>query len=136
MDMQLDLRVKRPALQIDLSILPNIRSLHHACARAAEMFGSYDKVVAIDTGVDAPTWARIKQGDAGIKGDFLDRLMDATGTDLPLLWLAYSRGYDPTSLRKRESELEGRLRQEREKREAAEAELATIKSFLRDTRAA
>lgn len=131
----LDLRVRRPRIAIDTSVLPTIRSLHQAVAKCAELVGSIDKTVAIDTGIDAPTWARIKQGEAGIKGDFLDRLMDACGNELPLLWMLYSRGYDPESLRQRETELQKQLRVEREGREKAEAELQTIKSFLRDTRA-
>lgn len=136
MSESLDLRVRRPRIALDLSILPTIRSLPQAIAKCAEMVGSIDKTVAIDTGIDAPTWARIKQGEAGIKGEFLDKLMDACGNELPLLWLLYSRGYDPASLRQRETELQQDLRREREAREAAEAELRTIKNFLRDTRAA
>lgn len=132
----LDLRVCRPRIEIDLSVLPTIKSLPHAVAKCAELVGSIDKTVAIDTGIDAPTWARIKQGDAGIKGEWLDRLMDACGNELPLLWLLYSRGYDPAAIRKRETELEREARLQRERADRAESELQTIKSFLRDTRAA
>src|SRR3546814_2249528 len=105
----LDLRVRRPRIEIDLSILPTIKSLPHAIAKCAEMVGSIDKTVAIDTGIDSPTWARIKQGEAGIKGEFLDRLMDACGNELPLLWLLHSRGYDPRS-EEHTSELQSLMR--------------------------
>ena len=132
----LDLRVKRPHIEIDLSILPSIPTLHAACSKCAEMVGSIDKTVAIDTGIDSPTWSRIKQGDAGIKGEWLDKLMDACGNELPLLWLLHSRGYDPHSIRKRESELERGKREAEERADKLEDELATIKNFLRDTRAA
>src|SRR3546814_19696063 len=86
------------------------------------MVGSIDKTVAIDTGIDSPTWARIKQGEAGIKGEFLDRLMDACGNELPLLWLLHSRGYDPRSIEKYESELERQVRESDARAEKAEME--------------
>src|SRR3546814_9006547 len=91
-----------PRIDIDLSVLPTIRSLNHAIAKCAELVGSIDKTFAIDTGIDSPTWARIKQGEAGIKGEFLDVLMDACGNELPLLWLLHSRGYDPRSIHRYE----------------------------------
>jgi plasmid maintenance system antidote protein VapI len=132
----LDLRIKRPPVPVDFDSLHTIQSLAHAVAKCPEIAGAQDKVVALDTNVDAPTWARIKSGEAGVKGDFLERLMDAYGNDLPLFWLALRRGYDPRSLRRLETEVERELRAERERRIAAEDELATIKKFVKETRAA
>lgn len=133
---QLDLRVKRPALQIDLSVLPTIKSLPQAISKCAELVGSIDKTVAIDTGIDSPTWARIKQGDAGIKGEFLDRLMDACGNELPLLWLLHSRGYDPRSLRRYENDVERENRELREQLEAERQKNNHIAEFFAKARAA
>lgn len=133
---QLDLRVKRPRIDIDLSVLLAIRDLHHACAKCAELVGSIDKTVAIDTGIDGPTWARIKQGDAGIKGDWLDRLMDACGNELPLLWLLHSRGYDPRSLRRYETDVERENRELKEQLEAERLKNAHIAEFFAKARAA
>lgn len=132
----LDLRVIRPAVPVNLADLPLCHSLAQACAKCAEIAGSQDKTVALDTGLDAATWSKLKQGDAGIKGEFLDRLMDACGNEFPLLWLLHSRGYDPASIRKRESELERQLREEREARQAAEAKLETLVEFFGKARAA
>lgn len=132
----LDLRVVRPAVPVNLADIPLCQSLAQACAKCAEIAGSQDKSVALDTGLDAATWSKLKQGEAGIKGDFLDRLMDACGNEFPMLWLLHSRGYDPASIRKRESELERQLREETERRVAAEAKLATITEFFAKARAA
>lgn len=132
----LDLRVKRPPFAVDFDILPTIQSFPHSIAKCAEIAGAQDKVVAIDTGLDAPTWTRIKSGEAGVKGDFLERLMDAYGNDLPFFWLGHKRGYDPRSFRRYESNTERELREERARREAAEQELETIKRFMKETRAA
>lgn len=132
----LDLRVRRPKIAIDPSVIPSIKSLQHAIAKCAELVGSIDKTVAIDTGIDAPTWARIKQGEAGIKGDFLDRLMDACGNELPLLWLLHSRGYDPASLRRYETDVERENRELREQLAAERKERAVIVEFVKQARAA
>ena len=132
----LDLRIKRPPVPVDFDSLPTIQTFAHAVAKCPEIAGAQDKVVALDTQIDAPTWARIKNGEAGVKGDFLERLMDAYGNDLPLFWLALRRGYDPRSLRRLETEVERELRAERDRRIAAEDELATIKKFVKETRAA
>lgn len=134
--MSLDLRVKRPPVAVDFDALPTIQSLPHAIAKCAEIAGAQDKVVAIDTGIDQPTWTRIKSGEAGVRGDFLERLMDAYGNDLPLFWLCLRRGYDPRSLHRLETDVERELREERIRREAAERELETIKRFMKETRAA
>ncbi|WP_293000293.1 hypothetical protein [Nevskia sp.] len=132
----LDLRVVRPAVPVNLADIPLCHSLAQACAKCAEIAGSQDKSVALDTGLDAATWSKLKQGEAGIKGDFLDRLMDACGNEFPMLWLLHSRGYDPASIRKRESELERQLREQTEKLHAAESKLATITEFFAKARAA
>jgi hypothetical protein len=134
MNAPLDLRVKRPEVPVNLAELEGIRDLNHACERCAAVTGSQDKSIAMDMNIDPPTWARIKQGEAGIKGDFLDRLMDACGNELPLLWLLWKRGYDPASIRKRESELERQLREEREARAELEKKLAHITEFVREAR--
>lgn len=133
---ELALRVKRPPIKIDPAVIPTIKSLNQAVAKCAELVVSIDKTVAIDTGIDASTWARIKQGDAGIKGDFLDRLMDACGNELPLFWLLHSRGYDPSCLRRYETDVEKENRELREQLERERAELAVIKNFIKEMKAA
>lgn len=132
----LDLRIKRPPVPVDFDSLPTIQTFAHSLSKCAEIAGAQDKVVALDTSVDAPTWARIKSGEAGVKGDFLERLMDAYGNDLPLFWLGHRRGYDPRSFRRYQSDVELELQTERARREAAERELETIKRFMKETRAA
>lgn len=136
MSQALDLRVRRPKIAIDPSVITSIKSLPDAIKKCAELVGSIDKTVAIDTGIDSPTWTRIKQGEAGIKGDFLDRLMDACGNELPLLWLLHSRGYDPNCLRRYESDVERENRQLRDQLETERRERAVILEFVKQARAA
>jgi hypothetical protein len=131
---ELDLRVVRPPVSVNLDDLANCQTFAQACAKCAEIAGSQDKSVALDTGIDAATWTKLKQGEAGVKGDFLERLMDACGNEFPLLWLLHRRGYEPRSLRKRQTELEKQLAAERDARIAAEAKLATITEFFAKAR--
>lgn len=49
--------------------------------------------------------------------------MDACGNDTPVLWMLHQRGYDLHSVRRRETELERRLR-------LAEEENAALKRVL------
>lgn len=136
MSAQLDLIVRRPIRDIEQALLADVATFHAALSRCADLSGLQDKSVAIETGIDAPTWSRIRDGSAGVRGDFLERLMDACGNELPLLWLLHRRGYDTASLRKRESELERQLREARETIATQAGELETIKNFVRETRGA
>ncbi len=133
---QLHLRIKRSPVPVDMASLANITSLHHACIKCAEAASLQDKTLALDTGIDPGVWSRIKQGDAGISGEFLDRLMDAAGNELPLLWLLHSRGYDATAIRKRESELETQLREARAELAAERNKNSVIAEFMGKVRLA
>ncbi len=132
----LTLRIKRPTVPVDMATLGSITSLSHAVVKCAEACSLQDKTVALDTGIDPGVWSRIKQGDAGISGEFLDALMDAAGNELPLLWLLHCRGYDPTCIRKRESELERQLREVREELAAEKGKNAVIAEFMGKVRLA
>lgn len=131
---ELDLRVKRPIESVPLDVVETVDSLAEAISKSAARSGLKDKPIAIEVGVDPGLWSRIKSGDAGVKGDFLDRLMDACGNELPLLYLIHSRGYDIHSLRRRESETERQLREANEANEQLRGELETIKKFVKETR--
>lgn len=135
MDGSLDLRIRRPIRVLTLADLESCKTLPQALSRCAEYSGMQDKSIAIETGIDNALWSRIKSGDAGTKWDFEERLMDACGNELPLLWRLYARGYKP-EVSKRETELQQRLREAEAALAARDAELDTIKKFVRDTRAA
>ncbi|WP_269497781.1 hypothetical protein [Castellaniella sp. S9] len=91
------------------------------CAKAAGF--DVDKEVSIPMGVNKAQFSRWRSGGEGIKWEKLCTLMDACGNDAPLLWMLHNRGYDLSSLRKRETEVE---RQNRELRE----EVAALRRVL------
>ena len=65
-------------------------------------------------------FSRWTDDKGGITWAKLRGLMDVCGNDAPLWWMLHTKGYELTSLRKRETETEQALRIERERRIKAE----------------
>ncbi|GLQ96444.1 hypothetical protein [Dyella mobilis] len=89
-----------------------------------------DKQVYGALGIDASHWTRIHRGEAHFPVDKLLALMDLCGNEAPLIWLAQSRGYDPASLRKRETETERALRFANEALEAERVKVRVLTDAL------
>lgn len=132
----LDLRVRRPVKPCDMAIVRTLQHLGAACAYAAQQCGLQDKSICFETGIDPGVWSRIKSGDANPSGEFMQRLMDLTGCEAPLLWQLERRQYDVTSLRHSETELQRRAREAEERAAAAEQKLAMGLDLLRQLRVA
>ena len=98
------------------------------CAKAAGF--DLDKELQQDLDVDKGQFSRWLNGQEGIVWPKFLRLMDKCGNHAPVLWMLHQLGYDITSLRKRESELEKQLRAEQERRESVEAELAVLRKYV------
>lgn len=64
--------------------------------------------------VDKAQWSRWMSGEEGVVWPKLVELMDFCGNDAPLFWMLDMRGYDLSSLRRKESETEKALRLARE----------------------
>lgn len=77
------------------------------CAKAA---GLVPKQVQDAVKADKAQYSRWVDNKEGIHWGKLASLMDACGNDAPLLWMLHARGYDLSSLRRRETETEQRLR--------------------------
>lgn len=108
------------------------QSLGNAIELCAELAGfSLDKDLQQTLAVDKAQFSRWLSGTEGVIWPKLEKLMDQCGNDAPILWMLYQRGYDLHSLRKRETETERLLREEREARLDAEKKLAYAESLLR-----
>ncbi len=81
------------------------------CAKAA---GLAPKEVQDGLKSDKSQWSRWESGSEGIVWTKFEALMDLCGNDSPLLWMLWRRGYDLSSLRRQETELEQQLRLARE----------------------
>lgn len=106
-------------------------SLGGAIDLCAELGGyAMDKQLASDLKVDAAQFSRWANGTEGIKWCKLVEIMDHCGNDAPVLWMLHQRGYDLSSLRKRETETERELRTARERIAQLEAERIVERRLL------
>jgi hypothetical protein len=110
-DPQLALRLARAPQAVDPALVIAQPSLLAAIKLCISLGGfEADKQVYGSLSIDAGHWSRILRGEAHFPVDKLPALMDLCGNEAPLLWLTHSRGYDPSSLRKRETETEKQAR--------------------------
>jgi hypothetical protein len=102
------------------------------CAKAA---GLTPKEVQDGLKADRAQFSRWTDDKEGILWPKLVALMDLCGNDGPLLWMLHARGYDLSSLRRKETELERRLREAEEKLAKVEAEREMERRLFRELRA-
>lgn len=89
-------------------------SLGGAIDLCAKVAGFAPKQVQDLLKTDKAQFSRWTSGAEGIVWSKLVALMDLCGNDAPLLWMLHARGYDLSSLRKRETETERENRHLRE----------------------
>lgn len=94
------------------------KSLGDAISLCVKAAGFEAKDLQVDLKWDKGQWSRWLSGEEGIKWPKLLQVMDYCGNDAPLMWMLHARGYELSSLRKRESELERELRMAREENKA------------------
>lgn len=91
------------------------------CVKAA---GLTPKQVQDELKTDKAQFSRWTDGKEGIVWPKLVGLMDLCGNDAPVLWMLLDRNYDPSSLRRVETELERQNRMLREENVALKRVLA------------
>lgn len=125
-------REKRPVTHEQLAACPNF----HAAIRALmDQSGMQDKSIAIEADIDPAQLSKIASGQAGIQPAALRRLQDACGSYLPLFWLCWSEGFDPLTLRRKETDLERENRELREELAKERQSLRIITEFVKETKA-
>lgn len=102
---------------------------------ACEQSGLQDKSIALEIGVDNAILSRAKIGQIKLADAARNALMDVTGCEAPLVADLLMRGYDPRSLRKRETETERRLREANDALEAERVKVRVLTEALRGTAA-
>lgn len=128
---QLPLKLARVSQALDASLVTAQPSLLAAIKLCISLGGfEGDKQVYSALGIDASHWTRIHRGEAHFPVDKLCALMDLCGNEAPLIWLTHNRGYDPASLRKRETETECALRQANEALEAERVKVRVLTDAL------
>ena len=89
-------------------------TLGGAISLCAEAAGLEPKTLQSDLKLDKAQWSRWESGQEGVIWPKLKAVMDRCGNDAPPMWMLHDRGYDLSSLRKRESETEQALRKAKE----------------------
>lgn len=93
-------------------------TLGGAIELCAEVAGLEPKQIQAGLGTDKAHWSRWTTGQEGVVWPKFSALMDLCGNDAPLMWMAHARGYDLSSMRKRETEMERQIRALREENAA------------------
>lgn len=128
--MQRELNLKPEMQRVDVGSIEAQPSLTAAIRFCQQLSGLGDKEIVGKRGIvtDLAQWSRItRSGQHYFPQDKLNAFMDLCGNEAPLIWLARSRGYD---LRPLETEMERRLRLEREKTDELKCENLLLKKLL------
>jgi hypothetical protein len=86
--------------------------------------------------VDKAAWSRWVNDNEGVEWPKLVQIMDKCGNDAPLLWMLHARGYELSSLRRKESETERENRLLREQLAQERAEREVERRLFRELRIA
>lgn len=99
--------VFQPVHQVSPDVIARLPSMSAAIRLCVEVSGLNEKAIYTQLGIDAAVWSRIKSGQSHFPQDRLNELMDICGNEIPLEWLAWSRG---KGLHLLESEAERQMR--------------------------
>lgn len=100
---------------ISIDEISRKKNLGGAIQLCAEVAGfELDKTLQQELDVDKAQFSRWLSGQEGVVWPKFQRLMDACGNDIPVLWMLQQRGYDLSSVRKLETEVERQNRLLRE----------------------
>lgn len=114
--------------EVDLEAVRRQPSMTRALMLCSDLGGfENDKDFCRHLDLDPSVWTRIKSGDANFPHDRYETLFDACGNETPLIWLADRRGY---LLTPKESELERRLRLEKERADGLAKENGLLKGLI------
>lgn len=114
--------------ELDIKRAPSFGASLALCATAAGY--SLDKESQLALKVDKAQFSRWKNDKEGILWPRLRELIDRCGNDAPFLWIGYQLGYDISSFKKRESELEQQLREAIERADKAENEIEVLRKYV------
>lgn len=110
---QLELLEKREpkiSAEVDRRYLFTLPSLRRAIRYSMSLRDLEPKQVYERLGKDAAAWSRIENGGISFPSDDLPKLLEITGNDAPLRWIAHACGFEIQPLR---TELEQRLEAEK-----------------------
>lgn len=96
------------ALPVEPQVIERLDCFSAAIKLSVSVSGLQDKLIAAELEIPPANWSGMKSGQRHFPPDKLTRLMQITGNQIPLIWLARQCGYD---LVRQESPLEQENRQ-------------------------
>jgi hypothetical protein len=121
------LRLPREPMTLDETIIQQPKDLLRAFILQAELGGLDDQQAAAAAGMDPSSWSQFKTGTRGIKPLELRNFEQQCGNQLVLANWAWASGFVLTP---RESELERRLRLEREENDRLARENKLLRELM------
>ena len=113
---------------VSLETIAKRRHMLGAINLMIDVSGLEDKELYAPLKIDAGHWSKMRHGQAQFPTDArLGQVMDMCKSEVPLIWLAHSRGY---GLHLLESEAQRQLRIERERRIEAEKKVDLLTGIL------
>lgn len=127
LDLLTDRRPVKPSAPVDPNYLQSLSSFRRVIRYSMSLRDLEPKQVYEHVGKDAAAWSRIENGSISFPADDLPKLIQITGNDAPLRWLALQCGYDLVPLR---TDLERQLEQERAERAEVERENRLLRELV------
>ena len=91
--------MKREAQPISDDVIRMQPDFLSAIKLAIQVSGLEPKQIYNDLDIDKSTWSKILDGIFAFPTNKYESLMDLVGNEIPLVWLAYKRGYGLVPLR-------------------------------------
>lgn len=129
---QMEMQMHGAIVDIDINDVARQQTWGAVLTFCASKSGLQDKAVAAEIGMQDAVWSRCKTGQNAPNGEQLIRLMRRCGNNAPLYWLLLQLGYDPSSLRRIETDVERENRELRERLTAVEREREIEKRTVRE----
>lgn len=112
---------------IGIETIAKRQNLTKAILFCLEASGIPDGVFSDELGIDSATFSKIKSGTRHFPVDKINTAMDFCGNEIPLRWLANSRGYGLVRL---QSEVERENEELRRKNEDLELKMNHFQEFM------
>lgn len=112
--------MQQTSIPVDVSPqeIMRLQSLGEALTLSARISGWSDKEAQAELSMDKAQWSRWRAGQEGVKWERIKALQSRGNNRVPVLWMAHDSGFDLSSMRLKETELERDNRLLREENEA------------------
>lgn len=120
----------KPSAQPDLGYLLALPTLRRVIRYSMSLRDLEPKQVYEQLDMDKATWSRIENGGMSFPADDLEDFRQIVGNDAVILWLLHQSGFDVTSVRRQQSDLEARVELAEQRARDAEYRLSVAVELM------